>query len=235
MTETRNRTPAIEFKQVSFGYGNKPILEQSDITINQGDIVGIVGLSGSGKTTMIRLINGAMIREGHHDYTGEILVQGNEIKSVKHLNRLIGTIYQDTDNQLIFTTVIDEIVFGMENYQLAKEEMNRRLTEVTASLGIKHLLNENPNNLSGGEKQLVVLASILCLEVKILILDESMAGVDRLTRQVIVKMIDGLKKNDVTVIMIEHDYDNLEGADVVYKIEDKKIRSISMEKPTIVW
>ncbi len=229
MIETRDRTPAIELKQVSFGYGNKPILSEMDMTIYEGEVVGIVGLSGSGKTTLIRLINGAMIREGHHDYTGEILVQGKENRSVKHLNRLIGTIYQDTDNQLIFTTVIDEIVFGMENYQLSKEEMNRRLTVVTESLGIKHLHFKNPNNLSGGEKQLVVLASILCLEVKILILDECMTGVDHETRQVILKMVDALKKNHMTVLMIEHDYKNLAVADVVYGIGNMKIELIELE------
>lgn len=218
------KPPAVELRQVSFAYGPNQILEKADMLIESGEIVGIVGLSGSGKTTLIRLINGAMIREGHYGYTGQIMVEGKEVHDIKHLNRLIGTVYQDIDNQLIFTTVIDEIVFGMENYCLSKEVMVQRLDHVTQSLAIEHLLYMNPNKLSGGEKQLVVLASILCLGVDMIILDEAISGVDEATRATVIKMIKELQEQGITVIMIEHDYSNLELANTIYQVVDKKIR-----------
>lgn len=228
MMKTNDMAPAIELKQVSFTYGEKRLLDQCNMSVGPGQVAGIVGLSGSGKTTLIRMINGAMIREGHYDYKGEILLYGKDVKTIKHLNRWIGTIYQDVDNQLIFTTVIDEIVFGMENYALSEEVMEQRLKAVTETLGIQSLLDKNPNNLSGGEKQLVVLASILCLEVKILILDECMSGIDQQTKEIILTMIDQLKDQGITVLMIEHDYANLKAADLVYKIEDRNIKPMSI-------
>lgn len=223
MVDKSEKASAVELRQVSFSYGDKLILDKVDMNIKSGHIVGIVGLSGSGKTTLIRLINGAIMREGHHDYTGEVFVEGKEIKAIKHLNRLIGTVYQDIDNQLIFTTVIDEIVFGMENYCLPKEVMVQRLMDVSRALGIEHLHYKNPNKLSGGEKQLVVLASILCLEVNIIILDEALSGVDQTTRATVIRMIRALQEQGVTVIMIEHDYNNLKLANVIYQVADKKL------------
>lgn len=233
MRSIEEEKPAIQLNQVSFAYGSKLILDQCNMSVATGQVVGLVGLSGSGKTTLMRLINGAMTREGHYTYTGEIIIEGKDVRSIQHLNRSIGTVYQDTDNQLIFTTVIDEIVFGMENYALSKEVMTKRLKEVTETLGLESLLEKNPNNLSGGEKQLVVLASILCLEVNIIFLDECMSGVDQGTRAIILAMIDKLKKKKVTVIMIEHDFDNLALADLVYKIENKKIIPIDLKRPSV--
>ena len=215
--------PAVELKQVSFGYRNRKIFDAVNMVIEPGSTVGIVGLSGSGKTSLIRLINGALQREGRHGYEGEVLIKGQDTLKYDHLNRVIGTVYQDIDSQLIFNTAIDEIVFGMENYGYSKRVMTEKVDEMTETLGIEHLLYQNPNNMSGGEKQLVVLASLLCLEVEILILDEAMSGVDQGTREKVLSVLKTLKEKGVTIIMVEHDYSNLNNADVIYRIEGQKI------------
>lgn len=215
-----DRVPAVELQQVSFSYHKKQILKEASMVAYKGEAVGIVGLSGSGKTTLIRLINGAMAREGRYKHEGRILILGQEADRIEHLNQSIGTVYQDTDSQILFTSVVDEIVFGMENHCYDKALMETRLQEVTDLLGIDHLLDKNPNQLSGGEKQLVVLASLLCLDVAILILDEALAGVDSPSRAKVLEVIEDVKGKGKTVLMIEHNPDNLRVADRVYRVED---------------
>lgn len=223
MTDQRTLEPILELKDIAFAYGEKSIFKGLDLQVMAGTVIGITGLSGSGKSTLIRLINGAMVREGRHDYKGQILVQGQDTKKVDHLNQHIGTLYQDIDNQLIFTNVTDEMVFGMENHGYDRPTMEDKLAQVSAQLGIEHLLDKNPNNLSGGEKQLVVLGALLCLDVSILILDESMAGIDRSTRDKVLKVIQALKVAHKTVIMIEHNKENLVSCDDLYQVRDQKL------------
>lgn len=217
---------AIELKDVSFSYNkHRRILKDISLSVKPGDIVGIMGPSGEGKTTLLRLINGTFHREEKYHLSGHIELMGKSI--LDHGNQLyrrVGTIYQDPDNQIIFTNVIDEIVFGMENHHYCKEEMDRKLKEILDLLDIRHLVDRNPNNLSGGEKQLVVLASILCLDVDILLLDEAFAAVDSEREPLIMDTIHMLaKEENKAIIMVEHDMKHLEIADKIYLLEDEKL------------
>lgn len=214
-----NENTALELKNVSFSYNkDREILSQANAIFNKGSINGIVGLSGSGKTTLIRLINGSLIKDGKYDFQGLIKVFSTDIKIKKDINRSIGTVYQDPDNQIIFTKVIDEVVFGMENHNKSVGYMDNKLIEVLTLLGIDYLKLRDPNYLSGGEKQLVVLASILTLDVEILVLDECMTGVSLTSRQKVLDIIKQLKEQGKCIIMVEHDFENLIDASRIYEL-----------------
>lgn len=221
----------LELNNVSFSYhNNKDILLKANADFKKGTINGIVGLSGSGKTTFIRLVNGSLIKDKAYEYDGDILVFNKNIKTHKDINRFIGTLYQDTDNQIIFTKVIDEAVFGMENYNKTLLYMDNKLKEVLNLLGIDYLKLRDPNQLSGGEKQLVVLAAILTLDVEIIILDECMTGVSTSSRKKVLQVISELKAQGKCIIMVEHDFENLINADKIYEIDNKKLICIDYNK-----
>jgi len=214
-----NENIVLELKNVSFSYNkDREILSKANATFNKGSINGIVGLSGSGKTTLIRLINGSLIKDGSYDYLGKIKVFSKNIKSKNDINRIVGTVYQDPDNQIIFTKVIDDVVFGMENYNKTVSYMDVKLKEVLELLGIDYLKLRDPNQLSGGEKQLVVLASILTLDVEILVLDECMTGVSLVSRKKVLNIIRKLKEQGKCIIMVEHDFENLTDANKIYEL-----------------
>lgn len=221
----------LELQNISFSYNyNRDILSLANASFNKGSINGIVGLSGSGKTTLIRLINGSIIKDGVYDYSGDIYVLSENIKDHSELNRYIGTLYQDIDNQIIFTNVVDEAVFGMENYNKSVEYMDSKLHEVFELLGIDYLKLRDPNQLSGGEKQLVVLASILTLDVEILILDECMTGVSVESRKKVLQVINKLKNQGKCIIMVEHDFENLVDASKIYEIDNGKLSLIDYKE-----
>lgn len=199
----------VELKDVSFAYKKEhPLLEGINLYIHPGETIGIMGPSGCGKSTLLKIINGTIEKD---------LIEG-VFKSNQSLT--FGSIYQNLDNQIIFPNVIDEIVFGMENLCYSKEVMDQRLQEVTSRLGIEHLLEEETGHLSGGEKQLVIMASILCLDVDVLILDECMSQVDEKGKQLILKALIALKETGKTIIMVDHERQNLDHVDRLFEIKE---------------
>lgn len=155
---------AIEIKNLCLNYNDRIILQNVNCRIKTGSIIGITGLSGVGKTSLLRAINGNITNDANVKMSGEVLLF--ETKTNDEQTSIIATVHQDPDTQIVFPDVLDEIVFGMENLCFTKDEMDNRLQEIINHLAIEHLLGRNPNNLSGGEKQLVVLASILCFNLK---------------------------------------------------------------------
>jgi energy-coupling factor transport system ATP-binding protein len=216
----------VQIQDLNFCYQkDKPLFQETKAEFYRGQITGIVGLSGCGKSTLLRLINGNLRMDKWPDVSGRILIEGKnlEVWSQDELVQMMGTVYQDSDCQILFPHVEDEWVFGMENYQLSSEVMEARMEEVCGFLQIHHLRHRNPNELSGGEKQLVILASILCLEAEILILDECMAQVDLEGRQLIFEALRRLRDAGKTLIMVEHEEENLEIADRIYRVTERKL------------
>jgi|ASRP01.1.fsa_nt_gi energy-coupling factor transport system ATP-binding protein len=205
----------VTLKNISFSYKKEhPLLNAINLTIHPGEHIGIMGPSGCGKSTLLKIINGTIEKER---------VKGEFSKSTE---LTFGSIYQNLDNQIIFPNVLDEIVFGMENLCYSKQQMDEKLAEVTQMLDIGHLLEEETVHLSGGEKQLVIMASILCLDVDVLILDECMSQVDEKGKKLILHAIKALKKKGKTVIMVDHDRTRLESVDTLYQIIDGNLKVI---------
>lgn len=220
----------IQLEKVSFGYDrHRTILKEVCLEIDKGSIVGIVGPSGEGKTTLLRLLNGSLFKEEHYQVKGNVKILNWSVENFIQINRHVGTIYQNPDDQLIFTNVVDEIVFGMENHNFTKDEMELRLESILSRLEIRNLTERNPNHLSGGEKQLVALAAILCLDVEILLLDEAFAAVDSDREEGILMLLESLKKEGKTIIMVEHDLSHLSIADEIYHLEDGMLSCIGVD------
>lgn len=216
---------AIEIKDFSLKFNDRVIFDNINKVIKKGVITGVTGLSGVGKTTLMRAINGNINNDANVQIIGQVLLYNYDTKNTESIQkkRLIGTVYQDPDTQIVFPNVLDEITFGMENYCYSKEKMDRKLKWITDVLDIQHLLSRNSNKLSGGEKQLIVLASILCLEPKILLLDECISQVDEKGRERVKQVLAGLKDKDTTIIMVEHNNENLDIADEILVLENGKL------------
>lgn len=223
----------IAVRHLNFGFQEeRPLFSNASVVFEKGMISGIFGKSGCGKSTLLRLINGSVELDQGVESNGEICIDGSSLERIKRegARQLMGTVYQDPDCQILFSHVEDELVFGMENHQLSKAEMDRRLKEVGDLLKIHHLMDRNPNHLSGGEKQLVILASILCLNVDVILLDECMAQVDETGRKRIADALVRLRKQGKTIVMVEHEEENLEIADRLYRVTGCEIEPVQRDR-----
>lgn len=210
----------IKISNLSFAYDkSNKIFENLNVHFRKGEISMIIGPSGSGKSTLLKLISKDINK--NDGFSGNIYMDDNDISEMEKekLSTRIGIVTQDPDTQLIFPTVIDELAFGLENLCVQREEILHKIEEISKLLNINHLLQNNPRFLSGGEKQLVILASALIYGVDILLLDESMAQIDSSGKKIIIDALKILRADDKTIIMVEHDLNNLHLADSVYKLE----------------
>lgn len=212
-------TLPIMVNDLSFRYQGckKEILTGINIKVNQGEILAIVGLSGSGKSTLCYCISGIIPHIYQGELSGEVLLKGSSTRSLSlpRIATQLGIVFQNPETQLFFPIVEDEIVFGPENLCLAREEIGQRLAQVLELTGMERQRYSNPQLLSGGQKQLIALSSVLSLQPDILVFDEVMAQLDPAGKELIKNMILNLKKQGKTVIMIDHDCDNLVIADKV--------------------
>ncbi|WP_457559621.1 energy-coupling factor ABC transporter ATP-binding protein [Candidatus Harpocratesius sp.] len=199
-------SPIIEFHNVSFSYEKSRILyENLNFTINKGEILGIAGNSGSGKTTLAYLIKGIIPHaiKGSR-YSGEIIVDGHLVHKTKlaSLAQTTGMVFQDLNAQLFSNTVLDEVKFGLLNLK-----MNPKLAlDALQNLNIIDLKDRIPMNLSAGQKQRVILASIIALQPKILILDEPSIHLDYQNKIALMRWLTRLNlEMNMTILIASND------------------------------
>ncbi|MCT7859026.1 MAG: energy-coupling factor ABC transporter ATP-binding protein, partial [Lactobacillus crispatus] len=199
----------IEFKDFSFKYDSQaePTLKQINLTIKQGEKLLIAGPSGSGKSTIGRCINGLIPNLDTGEITGECTINGNNIKDTNlfDLSFTTSTILQDTDSQFIGLTVGEDIAFALENDCQPQNYMKQVVHRWADELGIEYLLKQAPQNLSGGQKQIVALAGVMVDESPILLFDEPLANLAPASGMKTMALIDRIQKElNATVIIIEH-------------------------------
>lgn len=222
----------IELKDFSYTYGTaeNSILKKINLDVRQGELLLVTGHSAAGKTTLALAMAGILHHEIGGKIEGDIIFKNRNIKNfngMKELSRHIGMVFDDAESQLIFTSVEEEILSGLENRGYSKKELVYRLEEVMEFCEISHLRSRAPHTLSGGQKQKVALAATLALDTEVLILDEATAELDTKAVRRIFSILKLLKEAGKTIIIIDHNIDDfLEIGDRVVLLEKGRIKAI---------
>lgn len=197
----------IEINNVSFTYstGTKKALDGVSLTIEDGDFVGIIGESGAGKTTLGHCINGVIPHHFRGDFYGEVRVNGADTFEAKltDLSRAIGTVSQDIDSSMVAAVVEHEVLYGLENFGVARDQIESRVAGALDAVGISDLRERRTSTLSGGQKQKVALAAIIALRPQIVLLDEPTAELDPQSSRQIFELLAELNRQGITVVVIE--------------------------------
>ncbi len=180
-------------------------LENINFTINRGEFIGIIGHTGSGKSTLMQHLNGLL-----KPTSGKILLDGKDIWSDKKLTRearfRVGLVFQYPEYQLFEETVYKDIAFGPKNMKLSQEEIDRRVRQAADFVGLtEKQLQVSPFDLSGGQKRRVAIAGVIAMEPEVLILDEPTAGLDPVGREEILSNIQRYREaKNATIMMVSH-------------------------------
>ncbi len=219
----------IQVEDLTFGYRRDKILyEDLCLQVQKGEWIGLTGYSGQGKTTLLRLINGS-IKKGGMEGLGKIIVLGRDMLKEDHIPGDVMTVYQNPEHQLVFTDGMDELLFGMENFSYTPNDMTEQIENIIRDLDIKDIIHKNPANLSGGEKQLMVLGAVLCLNSSILLLDEAFSAVDERRVSKILSLLKERHQKGLTIVMVDHKKEHLVYADRVLELKDKSLYEMERE------
>ncbi|AGL90653.1 ABC-type cobalt import ATP-binding protein cbiO 2 [Candidatus Phytoplasma australiense] len=213
----------IEIKDLSFYYQNNPILQNLNLKIEKNSWVSIIGHNGSGKSTLAKILLGLLKPQ-----TGSLTIDKklmNE-KNLPHIRPQIGIIFQNPDYQFTGMTAREDIAFGLENYNLTRQEIIAKIDKYSKMLKIDHLLDRNVSFLSGGQKQRVAIASILAMETNIIVFDEVTAFLDPQGATEIKNIIQQIQGK--TLITITHDLElAAKSHQIVILHEGKLIKTMS--------
>ena len=207
--------PILQVKNLNYVYSigtpfEHKALDNVSFSINRGEFIGIIGHTGSGKSTLMQHLNGLL-----KPSSGEILLDGKDIWSDKNLTRQarfrVGLVFQYPEYQLFEETVYKDIAFGPKNMKLSDEEVDRRVREAAGFVGLtEEQLQVSPFDLSGGQKRRVAIAGVIAMEPEILILDEPTAGLDPSGRAGILANIEAYRKaKNATVMMVSHSMEDV--------------------------
>ena len=207
---------AVEAENISFAYPEcEPVLKDISFCVKKGEIFVVAGLSGCGKTTLCDIICGIIPNVVKGELSGEVRLMGQSIhsQSLAQTAKNAAMVFQNADMQLVCTTVEDELAFGLENLCVEPEEIKRRVDAGLENWGLEELRLCDPGKLSGGQKRITAMASVLMLEPEVLILDEPMCQLDGQGRDMVKSAVLRLKNEGKTIIMVEHDLSLAEYAD----------------------
>lgn len=192
--------PLIELKGVTFGYSQRTVLTDVDFTLAKGQRIGLIGPNGSGKTTLLRIMMGLLRPD-----EGDVRIFGKPRRTEKdfrEVRRRVGLLFQDADDQLFCPTVKEDIAFGPLNLGRHPDEAQEIVGRVCSQLGLEGFEDRITYRLSGGEKKLVSLGTLLAMEPEILLLDEPTASVDLETTR---RIADILNASSLSYVLVSHD------------------------------
>ena len=212
--------PIVEMHGITYAYsGRGPVLDQLEFTLRRGDRIGLIAPNGSGKTTLFHLIMGLLKPD-----EGTICVFGRPVKEEKdfrQVRRQVGLLFQDADDQLFSPTVLEDVAFGPLNLGRSKAEAVAISRETLDFLGLNGFEGRVTFALSGGEKRMVALATVLAMDPDILLLDEPSAGLDEETKKRLIQVLNQLRKS---YVVVSHEFEFItQVTDDIYTIKDGKI------------
>lgn len=200
----------VAFEQVSFSYdGERDALEDIDLVVDDGEFLGVIGHTGSGKSTFVQLMNALLVPTA-----GRVLVDGMDTRERKLRRRVrttVGLAFQYPETQLFANTVADDVAFGPRNLELSDDEVNRRVRAALERVGMDYakVAQRSPFDLSGGQQRRVALAGILAMEPRVLVLDEPAAGMDPATVSEIRAYLRELNDQGLTIVLVSHSMDDV--------------------------
>ena len=191
----------IEFQNVSFAYEPaRPVLRDISFRIDDGEAVGLIGANGAGKSTVMKLLLGLLTGEG------AIRVDGMDVEKRNYveIRRRLGFVLQDSDNQMFMPTVYEDMIFAPLNYGLSRAEAEARVDAVLARLGLQELKHRHNHRISGGEKRMAAIATVLAMEPEAILMDEPTSALDPFNRRLVIRTIRELPQ---TKLITSHDLD----------------------------
>lgn len=219
----------IELKDVTFYYdsednspSNRPAIDGVSFCVERGEVVAVIGHNGSGKSTLAKLCNGLLEPD-----KGEVFVDGVSTKDKKRIfdvRSKVGIVFQNPDNQMVATIIEDDVAFGPENLGLSSKEIRERVDWALKCVGMSEHAKGTPFKLSGGQKQRIAIAGVLALKPQVMILDESTAMLDPLSRNEIMEVaLKLVREENMTLINITHFVDEAMEADKIIVLNEGKI------------
>lgn len=214
--------PVLEVKALTHTYSagtpfEHKAIEDVNLEVMPGEFLGIIGHTGSGKSTLIQHLNGLLRPTG-----GEIRLDGEDIwakpKEIRRVRFQVGLVFQYPEYQLFEETVFKDIAFGPKNMGLEDEEVERRVRQAAAFAGIdEEMLEKSPFDLSGGQKRRAAIAGVLSMRPEVLVLDEPIAGLDPMGRREILALVENYRRHSgATVVLVSHNMDDV--ADIADRV-----------------
>lgn len=191
----------IDIKGLTVEYdGGIKALDSIDLTVSEGDSLGLIGANGAGKSSLFRALTGLT------SFTGSISFNGLDVikKNLPSIRQDIGYVIQESDDQMFMPKVIEDMIFGPVNYGTSKEEAVKKADEILKKLEISHLKDRYNHKISGGEKKMAAIATILMMKPKVILFDEPTSSLDPHNRRTVINAINGI---DSTKIIASHDLD----------------------------
>lgn len=231
----------IALENVSFTYQEgtplaSTALSDVSLTIEDGSYTALIGHTGSGKSTILQLLNGLLVpSQGSVRVFDTFITSTSKNKDIRQIRKQVGLVFQFAENQIFEETVLKDVAFGPQNFGVSEEDAEKIAREKLALVGIdESLLNRSPFELSGGQMRRVAIAGILAMEPAILVLDEPTAGLDPLGRKELMTLFKKLHKSGMTIVLVTHLMDDVaEYANRVYVME--KGRLVKGGKPSDVF
>lgn len=193
--------PFLKVENLSLKLENKSILREISFTLDKGETLLIAGRNGSGKSMLLKALKGLEKSKGDICLDGEILTK------TKDRMRSFSIVFQDTELQIVGTTLYRDVLFGLENLEM--DNIEARANEALKEFGLYKIKDRNPDELSGGEKRKLSIASLMATEPKILLMDEPFANLDWPSSKTLIKAIERLKEKKATIIIVSHEADRI--------------------------
>lgn len=231
----------IALENVSFTYQEgtplaSAALSDVSLTIEDGSYTALIGHTGSGKSTILQLLNGLLVpSQGSVRVFDTFITSASKNKDIRQIRKQVGLVFQFAENQIFEETVLKDVAFGPQNFGVSEEDAEKIAREKLALVGIdESLLNRSPFELSGGQMRRVAIAGILAMEPAVLVLDEPTAGLDPLGRKELMNLFKKLHQSGMTIVLVTHLMDDVaEYANQVYVME--KGRLVKGGKPSDVF